>query len=223
VVNCFQPSLKLQAQVHQGERVRREYDVAQTPLQRLLASGVLSEDRHRDLSVRIQQIDPLALSEQLDALRSTLLCAADRRVWHQPSSPFLVLCTSIPVPASEEEPEWTGHREAPASGKEIGHQALESAASATVEALLHGLGTIHPFGSSGREERWPVECIPGGHLLPGIPVAAVSCDDQDYAQDQLFPSLGSVTPSNSSRERDAEHPALITIEQAIAGLCTENA
>jgi hypothetical protein len=41
VVNCFQPSLKLQAKVHQGDRVRRVYDIAQTPLQRLLASGVL--------------------------------------------------------------------------------------------------------------------------------------------------------------------------------------
>jgi len=133
----------------------------------------------------------------------------------------LVLCTSIPVPAPEEEPEWTGHREAPSSGKEIGHQALESAASAPVEALLHGLGTIHPSGSSAREERWPVECIPGGHLLPGIPVAAVSCDDQDSAQDQLLPSLGSVTPSNSSKERDAEHRALITIEQAIADYVQE--
>ena len=168
---------------------------------------MLSEESALGSERTIQQIDPLALSEQLDALRSTLLCATDRRVWHEPSSPFLVLCTSIPVPASEEEPEWTGHREAPSSGKEIGHQALESAASAPVEALLHGLGTIHPSGSSAREERWPVECIPGGHLLPGIPVAAVSCDDQDYAQDQLLPSLGSVTPSNSSRERDAEHPA----------------
>jgi site-specific recombinase XerD len=221
VVNCFQPSLKLQAHVPHGDRVRRVYDVAQTPLQRLLASGVLSEDRHWDLSVRIQQIDPLALSEQLDALRSTLLCAADRRVWHQPSSPFLVLCTSIPVPASEEESEWTGHREAPSSGKEIGHQALESAASAPVEALLHGLGTIHPSGSSAREERWPVECIPGGHLLPGIPVAAVSCDDEDSAQDRPLPSLGSVTTSNSSKERDAEHRALITIEQAIADYVQE--
>jgi hypothetical protein len=45
VVNCFQPSLKLQAHVLQGERARREYDVAQTPLQRLLASGVLSGER----------------------------------------------------------------------------------------------------------------------------------------------------------------------------------
>jgi hypothetical protein len=43
VVNCFQPSIKLQAKISKGEQVRRVYDVAQTPLQRLQASGVLPE------------------------------------------------------------------------------------------------------------------------------------------------------------------------------------
>lgn len=60
VVNCFQPSLKLQAKVPQGEQVRRVYDAAQTPLQRLLASGVLSQTRQRELSKRVEQVDPLA-------------------------------------------------------------------------------------------------------------------------------------------------------------------
>ena len=81
----------LQANVPQGDRVRRVYDVAQTPLQRLLASGVLPEDRQRDLSERVQQIDPLVLSEYLDALRHALLCgahlppavAADGPAWPQ--------------------------------------------------------------------------------------------------------------------------------------------
>jgi hypothetical protein len=72
VVNCFQPSLKLQEKVPKGEQVRRVHDVAQTPLQRLLASGVLSETRQRALRDRVQQIDPLALSEHLDALRHAL-------------------------------------------------------------------------------------------------------------------------------------------------------
>jgi hypothetical protein len=91
VVNCFQPSLKLQAKIPKGDQVRRVYDVAQTPLQRLLASGVLPEDRQRDLSGRVQQIDPLTLSEHLDALQHALLCGAhlplavvaDRRAWPQ--------------------------------------------------------------------------------------------------------------------------------------------
>jgi hypothetical protein len=50
VVNCFQPSLKLQTKVFRGEQVRHIYDAAKTPLQRLLASGVLSETRQRELS-----------------------------------------------------------------------------------------------------------------------------------------------------------------------------
>jgi hypothetical protein len=87
VVNCFQPSLKLRTKIPKGEQVRRVYDVAQTPLQRLLASGVLPEDRQHDLRERVQQIDPLALSEQLDALRHALWCGA-----HLPRSGCLRAC-----------------------------------------------------------------------------------------------------------------------------------
>jgi len=76
VVNCFQPSFKLQEKISEGDRVRRVYDVAQTPLQRLLASGGLFEKQQEELRVHIQQIDPLALSEHLDALRYALWCGA---------------------------------------------------------------------------------------------------------------------------------------------------
>ena len=89
VVNGFQPSLKLQAKVLRGEQMHRVYDAAQTPLQRLLDSGILSEDRQRDLREWVRQIDPLALSERLDALRYALLCGADGRAWHQPAPPWL--------------------------------------------------------------------------------------------------------------------------------------
>ena len=60
VVNCFQPSLKLHAKVCGGEQVRRVYDAAQTPLQRLLSSGVLSDTRQSELRKCVEQIDPLA-------------------------------------------------------------------------------------------------------------------------------------------------------------------
>ena len=99
--------------------MQRVYDVAQTPLQRLLASGVLSEDRQRDLREQVQRIEPLTLSEWLDALRYALLCCADGPVLPQ-SSLSLALYTSVPRPLSEEEPERTGHKEAPQSSKEIG-------------------------------------------------------------------------------------------------------
>jgi hypothetical protein len=111
VVNCFQPSLKLLAKVPRGEQVRLVYDVAQTPVQRLLASGVLSVTRQRELSRRVEQIDPLALSEQLDVLRRALLrgthtTAADGTV--EFVLPLLrvslVTCPSGPLPVSEEGP-----------------------------------------------------------------------------------------------------------------------
>src|SRR3712207_3342934 len=40
-VNFFQPSLKLRTKQREGSRVRRTYDVARTPFQRVVASGVL--------------------------------------------------------------------------------------------------------------------------------------------------------------------------------------
>lgn len=65
VVNYIQPSFKLQEIIPRGDRGHRVYDLAQTPLQRLLASGVLSEERKRELSALVEQLDPLVLSEQL--------------------------------------------------------------------------------------------------------------------------------------------------------------
>ena len=126
VVNCFQPSMKLQAKVYQGERVHRVYDVAQTPLQRLLASGVLPEDRQQALRERVQQIDPLALSEQLDALRHTLLCGAllsPAVATDEPArSQFdfsLAACPSVPRFLQAKEPERIDQQEVPSSNEEI--------------------------------------------------------------------------------------------------------
>ena len=42
-VNCFQPSMKLQARKSDGKKVRRIYDAAKTPLQRLQLSEILSK------------------------------------------------------------------------------------------------------------------------------------------------------------------------------------
>ena len=123
VVNCFQPSLKLQAKVPKGEQVRLVYDVAQTPVQRLLASGVLSQSRQRELSRRIEQIDPLALSEQLDVLRHALLrgthtIAADGKgEFVLPLLLFSLL--ACPLPVSEEGSAQAGHEEGSVSRDEI--------------------------------------------------------------------------------------------------------
>jgi site-specific recombinase XerD len=197
VVNCFQPSLKLQAKVPNGEQVRRVYDVAQTPLQRLVASGVLPEDRQRALCEQVQRIDPLTLSEHLDALRHALWCgphlppSAATEEHACPQLGFsLATCLSVPHPTSEEGTEQTGHQEASSSSEEIlalvqahpewtSTQILQEivrqepsrAVSRPMETLMHDLSTVCPPLRTSLEGSWPPERIqedPWG-LLPPAP------------------------------------------------------
>ena len=71
-VNCFQPSMKLQTKQREGSKVRRRYDQAQTPLERLLASGVLTAAQRQELERVAQALDPLRLLEQLEQLQKAL-------------------------------------------------------------------------------------------------------------------------------------------------------
>jgi hypothetical protein len=77
-VNCFQPSMKLLAKHDDGERVRRVYDPAKTPLERLLLSGILSEAEQDHLREVAEALDPAALDEQMEHLHLALLRAARR-------------------------------------------------------------------------------------------------------------------------------------------------
>src|SRR5207247_10898967 len=48
-VNCFQPSMKLQTKQREGSKVRRTYDQAQSPMQRLLASDAVQPNKQQEL------------------------------------------------------------------------------------------------------------------------------------------------------------------------------
>jgi site-specific recombinase XerD len=243
MVNCFQPSLKLQATIPQGDRVRRVYDTAQTPLQRVLAPGVLSEDRQRALCEQVQQIDPLALSEQLDALRYALWCCAylspvvvaSGPAWPQLSFP-LETCPSVLRLLPDEGPERTGYQEVPSSREEIlalvqahpeiGCLTPDRAVSAPLEARIHDLCTTYPPRRSTWEEPWPPERIHGGHsdLLPMEPPfseEAASEASQSVAQAQSLPVPAPGTSSRTAGEHEAGHLALTTVEQAIAAYLQE--
>ena len=95
------------------------YDAARTPLQRLLASGVLSQTRQRELSQRVEQVDPLAtrvstsMSCGTRGSRGAHTTAADaEREFVLPLLRFsLVACTSGPLPVSEEGPAQASHCE----------------------------------------------------------------------------------------------------------------
>jgi len=76
--NFFQPVRKLLTKTRHGARVTKRYDRAQTPYQRLLASGVLSEVRQQALTVQYQELNPVTLRAELHDRLQRLWRLADR-------------------------------------------------------------------------------------------------------------------------------------------------
>jgi len=70
-LNYFQPSLKLKSKERTGEQVTKQYDRAQTPLQRLVATGVLSDTEKIEQQSLLESLDLLLLIRQLN-------CCQDR-------------------------------------------------------------------------------------------------------------------------------------------------
>jgi len=75
-VNFFQPVQKLVDRVRVGTRVRRVYDRAQTPYQRLCATGVLKPEGREALQQLYLSLNPLQLRHQLDAALERLWALA---------------------------------------------------------------------------------------------------------------------------------------------------
>lgn len=71
-VNFFPPSLKLQLKRREGSHVYRRYDAAQTPLQRLEASGELDDASRARLHTLSEALDPVRLLRQLQTLQDAL-------------------------------------------------------------------------------------------------------------------------------------------------------
>ena len=65
--NLFQPVMHLREKIVEGDKVRRKWDQAQTPYQRLLATGVLSQEQQERLQALYEQTNPLRLREEIYA------------------------------------------------------------------------------------------------------------------------------------------------------------
>ncbi len=92
-VNCFQPSMKMQAKQRDGKKVCYVYDPAKTPLQRLLLSGVLPAPKQQELIEVAHALDPIRLFQQLEQLQQAVFrCATNCPpfVSHIPSAPIRV-------------------------------------------------------------------------------------------------------------------------------------
>src|SRR5688572_17315488 len=76
--NFFQPIAKLVHKERVGAKVIKRYDVAKTPYQRLLETGVLEEAKRRSLEEQYQSQSPVHLKSQIDAALEKLWKLAQR-------------------------------------------------------------------------------------------------------------------------------------------------
>jgi hypothetical protein len=129
-VDFFEPSMKLVSKTRTGARVKRKYDEAKTPWQRLIGSGTLSTDNKDRLTKQYLGINPAQLRRDLDDLEMGL-----RRFTAQAPEPATVApvegCASAdlyfmntcvkPIVEAASTPDSTTHS---AACTDAGHAAL---------------------------------------------------------------------------------------------------
>jgi len=77
-VNFFQPVMKLVEKTRHGAKVHKVYDTAQTPYQRLLDSGVLTEAKRQELAAMYYRLNPVSLLKQINENLECLWKLAER-------------------------------------------------------------------------------------------------------------------------------------------------
>ena len=68
--------MKLLSKVRDGKKVRRVYDPAKTPLQRLHLSGILSDQKQQELLEVANALDPIRLFQQVALLQQAVFRSA---------------------------------------------------------------------------------------------------------------------------------------------------
>ncbi len=79
-LNLYLPSVKLVKKPRVGSKLRRVYDHAQTPLQRVLASGQAEVTRVAELQKLRRSLDPFQLGKQIDQKLQRIYAMANPRL-----------------------------------------------------------------------------------------------------------------------------------------------
>jgi hypothetical protein len=82
--NVFLPSVKLIRKEPVGARVRRRYDAACTPLERVLASPAIDPARAAELRRQRDHLDPFALARTIEQKLERIYALANAR--HSPGA-----------------------------------------------------------------------------------------------------------------------------------------
>jgi hypothetical protein len=78
-VNFFQPVMKLIQKTRIGSRVRKKYDVPQTPYQRVLVSAHVKENKKETLRQQYAHLNPAMLRRQIAKLQNKLFSLAESK------------------------------------------------------------------------------------------------------------------------------------------------
>ena len=77
-MNFFQPTMKLYSKTRHGAKVHKVYEVAQTPYQRLLETGVLTEAKQQEMAAMYHRLNPVRLLKQINSHLEQLWGLAER-------------------------------------------------------------------------------------------------------------------------------------------------
>ncbi len=77
-INFFQPTMKLVSKSRHGAKVRKVYDTARTPYQRLVQSGILTEAKQTALAATYHGLNPVLLLKQINDNLEKLWRLAER-------------------------------------------------------------------------------------------------------------------------------------------------
>jgi hypothetical protein len=77
--NYFQPVMKLVSKERNGSQVKKKYDTARTPYQRLLESEHLKEEQKQRLKKEYQKLNPAELKREITKLQNELLDLAAQK------------------------------------------------------------------------------------------------------------------------------------------------
>lgn len=113
-VNFFQPSMKLVSKVRDGAKVRKKYDKAQTPYQRVLASASVDERTKESLREQMEHLDPILLFRQVEGLQEIFwkhawkrgssleaICPVSEAAIAITSDPERAAAQAMPVPSAQ--------------------------------------------------------------------------------------------------------------------------
>ncbi len=77
-INFFQPSMKLVSKERVGSKVKKRYDKAKTPYQRVLESEQVTQESKARLRQQYATLNPVALLRQMQRLQAVLWKLAAR-------------------------------------------------------------------------------------------------------------------------------------------------